>query len=131
MEVIIAVLLCALAFAVYLLIKNRDEISELKNEIHRLRTKQIDNSTAPPVTDENTFVRVIFKRNADRYYDYLLGDVNDVHVGDFVEVYASNKFDDEPGSQRLAAQIIYISEPGEVSEYAKSKIKRKSTRRKW
>ena len=127
MEVIVAVLLCALGFAAYLLNKNREEISELKGEIQRLRAKQIDN----PAVDENTFVSVIFKKNDKKYYDYLLGDVSDVHVGDFVEVYASNKFDDEGGSQLFVAQIIYISKPGEVSEYAKSKIKRKSARRKW
>ena len=131
MEVIVTVLLCALGFAAYLLNKNREEISELRSEIQRLRTGQIDNSAVPPVVDENTFVRVIFKRNDKKYYDYLLGDVNNVHVGDFVEVYASNKFDDEGGSQLFVAQIIYISKPGEVSEYAKSKIKRKSDYRKW
>ncbi len=131
MEVIIAVLSCALGFAAYLLHKNREEISELKSEIQRLRTKQIDNSAALPAVDENTFVSVIFKKNDKKYYDYLLGDVSDVHVGDFVEVYVSNKFDDELTSQLLVAQVIYISVPGEVSEYAKSKIKRKSARRKW
>lgn len=138
MEVIITVLLCSLFFALYLLHKSREEISALKNELQHLQTKKSDVGLLssvqiqPLTTDENTFVRVIFRRNADKYYDYLLGDVNDVHVGDFVEVYVSNKFDNESGSsQLLVAQIVYISAPGEISEYAKSKIRRKSQRQKW
>lgn len=128
MEVIVTLLLCAIAFLLYLLNKSRDEVSDLKEEIYRLRLKQI-NSTAPPAVDKNTFVRVIFRKDDTKYYDYLLGNVSDVHVGDFVEVYFSSKRSGEP--EHTVAKVIYISEPGEVSEFAKSKIKRKSNRRKW
>ena len=138
MEVIITVLLCSLVFALYLLHKSREEVSALKDELQHWRTKNFDGGllssgqVQPLKTDKNTFVRVIFRRDADKYYDYLLGNVNDVHVGDFVEVYVSKKSDNEYGSpQLLVAQIIYISAPGEISEYAKSKIRRKSRRQKW
>ena len=135
MEVIIAILLCVVGFLVYLLFKSRDEVARLKIEISRLQTiSDISSSTVQtqtPPTNEKTFVRVIFNENDRRYYDYLLGNVRDVHVGDFVEVYATNKFAQEPSSKLFAAQVIYISKPGEKSEHAKSKIKRKSNRRKW
>lgn len=129
MEVIIAVLLCALGFALYLLNKARDEIYELKNEIYRLRTKQTENSTAPLAIDANIFVSVIFKEHDKKYYDYFLGDNPDVKIGDFVEVYFNNKISGK--TECRIAKVIYISEPGEVSEYARSVIKRKADRYKW
>ena len=128
MEVIVTLLLCTTAFLLYLLNKNRNEISELKAEIHRL--KQSDNAApdSPPV-DKNTFVSVIFKESDKKFYDYFLGDNSDVQVGDFVEVYFNNKISGK--TERRVAKVIYVSESGETSEYARSKIKRKTDRRKW
>lgn len=136
MEVIIAVLLCVVGFLAYLFNKQRDEIAFLKDEIRRLHNKKTDvieslptQTQTPFVSDENTFVRVIFKKNDEKYYDYLLGDNRDVKVGDFVEVYFNNKISGK--TERRVAKVVYISKPGEISEYARSEIKGKADRPKW
>ena len=130
MEVIITLLLCALAFCLYLINRNRNEISDLKEEIRRLRTKDNNANTSLPVPDdEKIFVSVIFKENDQKYYDYFLGKNQDIKLGDFVEVYFSNKLSGKP--ERRVAKVIYISKPGEISEYARSVIKRKADCPKW
>ena len=136
MDVIVTFLLCVVGFLAYLLHKKREEVAALKDEIRRLQSQKSDAvesspaQTLPPlVTDENTFVRVIFKKNDTKYYDYLLGDVSGVQIGDFVEVYFNNKISGKV--EPHVAKVIYISKPGEISEYARSKIKRKANRPKW
>ena len=121
-------LLCTIAFLLYLLNKNQNEISELKAEIHRLRQNGSNKSVPPPV-NEKIFVSVIFKKHDQKYYDYFLGDNHDVKIGDFVEVYFNNKISGK--TERRIAKVIYISKPGEISEYARSKIKSKADRPKW
>lgn len=121
-------LLCTIAFLLYLLNKNRNEISELKAEIHRLHQNG-NNKSVPPPADEKIFVSVIFKEHDQKYYDYFLGDNHDVKVGDFVEVYFNNKISGK--TERRIAKVVYISKPGEISEYARSKIKGKADRPKW
>ena len=74
-------------------------------------------------------MRVIFSPDSKKHFDYLLGNNPDVKVGDFVEVYVSDKERGKPAWS--VAKVVYISKPGEVSEYARSKIKRKSNRHKW
>ena len=128
MEILVTLLFCTTAFLLYLLNKNRNEISELKAEIRRLN----QNGNNAPVLqhiDENTFVSVIFKERDQKYYDYLLGNNPDVKIGDFVEVYFNNKLSGKP--ERRVAKVVYVSKPGEISEYAKSKIKKKADRPKW
>lgn len=117
-----------MAFLLYLLNRNRNEISELKADVRRLSQNSNDTPVSPPV-DENTFVSVIFKENDQKYYDYFLGNNHDVKLGDFVEVYFNNKISGK--TERRVAKVVYISNPGEVSEYARSKIKGKSNRHKW
>ena len=121
-------LLCTIAFLLYLLNKNRNEISELKAEIYRLRQNGSEKFVPPPV-DEKIFVSVIFKKHDQKYYDYFLGDNHDIKIGDFVEVYFNNKISGK--TERRIANVIYISKPGEISEYARSKIKGKANRPKW
>lgn len=83
----------------------------------------------PSPVDEKTFVSVIFKENDRKFYDYFVGKNQDINVGDFVEVYFTNK--DSGKVERRAAQVVYISKPGEVSDFARSVIKCKSDRNKW
>lgn len=128
MEIILAALLCVIGFLIYLLNKSKDEIFSLKIEINRLRAQKSSAKIQSPI-DNKRFVQMIFKPDAKNSYDYLLGNNPDVQVGDFVEVYVADKDGGKPNWS--IAQVIYISEPGEVSEYAKSKIKRKSNRPKW
>lgn len=130
MEIILAALLCVIGFLIYLLNKSKDEIFSLKTEINKLRTtKSSANQTKSPPIDDKRFVQVIFNPNSKNCYDYLLGNNTNIQVGDFVEVYVGDKDGGKP--KWSVAQIIYISKPGEVSEFAKSKIKRKSNRRMW
>lgn len=147
MEVIITVLLGALGFTLYLLNKSRDEILRLKEQLHerdiqiiKLQTLLLDKNTdvretphneiqtEPPQLVLKRFVQVIFTPDSTKCYDYFLGNNPDVKVGDFVEVYVSKNDNSKP--EWSIAKVVYISEPGEVSEYAKSKIKRKSDRKK-
>lgn len=129
MEIILAALLCVIGFLVYLLNKSKDEIFNLKTEINRLRAQKSPAEQIQPQIKDRRFVQVIFTPDAKNSYDYLLGNNPDVQVGDFVEVYVADKDGGKPNWS--VAQVIYISEPGEKSEYAKSKIKRKSNRPKW
>ena len=133
MDVLVAVLICAILFLLYLLNENKNEVLRLKRE---QRENERDNVARPPQKNfqpqlppsSGIFVSVIFRKGDRKYYDYFVGD-NDVHVGDFVEVYFNNKATGRV--ERRVAQVIYVSEPGEVSEYARSKIKRKADRPKW
>lgn len=84
--------------------------------------------SAKNFTDEKRFVNVIFEKDAEKSYSYLVGDF-EVTVGDFVVVHTSDK---DTGNVRLrTAQIIYISSPGEVSDYAKTPIIKKAKKNKW
>ena len=146
-------LLCALGFFIYLTDRNKHEVLRLRQELRdreiefltlraELRNRDIlieelrsqlaeksstSNLALPPPSSE-TFVSVIFKAGDKKYYDYFVGD-NDVRVGDFVEVYATDKNDGKLKCK--VAQVVYISKPGDVSKYAKSAIKGKSNRNKW
>ena len=132
LEVILAVLLCALGFFIYLTDRNNHEIFCLKQalrdkelEIETLR-KKIDAFQKSP--KKKRFVSVIFRKDDTKAYDYFVGN-NDVQVGDFVEVYIKDKNHGKP--KQTTAEVVYLSEPGEESKHAKSAIKRKSNRNKW
>lgn len=76
----------------------------------------------PPKFYEGIFVSVEFRKGG-KAYDYFLGKHTDVNIGDKVEVYVHDR-----RSHRLKkkkARIVYISEPGEISPYARSEISRK------
>lgn len=133
MDVIVTFLLCLVGFLVYLLHKKSEEVDALKDELHRLHHQKSDAvqpspAQAPPPADK-TFVQVIFSPDSKKCYDYLLGNNPDIKVGDFVEVYVSDKERGKPSWS--VAKVVYISQPGEVSEHAKSKIKKKHDRYKW
>lgn len=135
MFALIIILLCALGFFIYLADKNNNEISKLKDELaekENFSTEFKDSKSQPqPVkksSSKKRFVKVIFKKDAPKSYDYFIGDF-EVKVGDFVVVHISDK---SSGKIKLrAAQIIYISAPGEVSQYANSKIFKKAAKNKW
>ncbi|MBR2519028.1 MAG: hypothetical protein IKE46_04485 [Selenomonadaceae bacterium] len=132
LEVILAVLLCALGFFLYLTDRNNHEIFCLKQalrdkelEIETLRSKLAAFQKSPK---KKRFVSVIFRKDDTKAYDYFVGN-NDVQVGDFVEVYIKDKNHGKP--KQTTAEVVYLSEPGEESKHAKSAIKRKSNRNKW
>lgn len=135
MFALIIILLCALGFFIYLADKNNNEISKLKDELaekENFSTEFKDSKSQPqPVkksSSKKRFVKVIFKKDAGKSYDYFIGDF-EVKVGDFVVVHISDK---DTGKVKLrAAQIVYISAPGEVSQYANSKIFKKAAKNKW
>lgn len=77
---------------------------------------------SPPRFYEGIFVSVEFRKGG-KAYDYFLGKHTDVNIGDKVEVYVHDR-----RSHRLKkkkARVVYISEPGEISPYARSEISRK------
>lgn len=81
-------------------------------------------SPPPPPSKfpEGIFVSVEFRKGG-KAYDYFLGRHTDVNIGDKVEVYVHDR-----RSHRLKkkkARVVYISEPGEISPYARSEISRK------
>ena len=134
MDVLVAVLICAILFLLYLLNENKNEVLRLKRE---QRENERDNVARPPQknfqpqlppSSSGIFVSVIFRKGDRKYYDYFVGDI-DVQVGDFVEVYFNNKVTGKV--ERRVAQVVYVSEPGEVSDFAKTEIIKKSTRTKW
>lgn len=148
MAVIIIGLLFVCGYFLYLLNANRKEISRLKenictqekelvelrqnicnleNKLLKLSSAETKSHLSPPV--EKRFVSVIFKEDSKKRYDYFLGENHDVKVGDFVEVYANDIDKGKPA--RAVAKVVYLSSPGEKSDYAKSTIKKKSNRYKW
>ena len=133
MDVIVTFLLCVVGFLAYLLHKKREEVAALKAELHRLQSQKsaaVQSSPDQTLTPASkTFVQVIFSPDAQRRYDYFLGNNPDIKVGDFVEVYVSDKERGRPAWS--VAKVVYISKPGEISEHAKSKIKKKHDRYKW
>ena len=135
MEIFVAILACVIIFVLYLSISNRRELSRLQKkiceqevELIQLKKTLRELKSSKPQHAAKRFVKVIFTPESKKCYDYLLGDNQDVNVGDFVEVYVST---DNGKSEVAVAQVVYISEPGEVSKFAKSKIKRKSKHNKW
>ena len=135
MGIFVAILSCVVIFVLYLSISNRRELSRLQKkiceqEVELIQLKKTLRELKPskPQHAAKRFVKVIFTPESKKCYDYLLGDNPDVNVGDFVEVYVST---DNGKSEWTVAQVVYISEPGEVSKFAKSKIKRKSKHNKW
>ena len=105
------------------------------------------NSPPPPKsTKGKRFVQVKFKESSRKCYDYLIGDVRGLKVGDVVLVpihKSKERLDKEirrmiiemeltgkPGEMPrkttcLRAKIMRISKPGEVSQYARSVIIKK------
>ena len=138
MLALIIILLCALGFFIYLADKNNNEISKLKDELAEKENnfstefKDSDNQPQPvkksKFNSKKIFVKVIFEKDAPKSYDYFIGNF-EVKVGDFVVVHISDK---SSGKVKLrAAQIVYISSPGEISQYANSEIFKKATKNKW
>lgn len=133
MDVLVAVLLCAIIFLLYLLNENKNEVLRLKRE---RRENERDNVAQPPQKifqpklppPSGIFVSVIFKEHDTKSYDYFLGNI-DVQVGDFVVVNVNDKIIGE--RKWRIAQIVYISQPGEVSPYAKSLVVKKADYPKW
>ena len=109
MGIIIAILSCALIFSLYLLNSNRkkifqldekilnqdNEIAELRKTLNKhenlLRRLSRDENNRLNSPDDKRFIKVIFNPDAQKSYDYFLGNNPDVKVGDFVEVYVSDK----------------------------------------
>ena len=145
MEAIIVILLCAIGLFLYLLNNSKNQILQLKEQLHErdieiiklqtlLREKNIPSAEiqtefSNSTVKEKIFVQVIFNKDSKKRYDYFLGKNHDVQVGDFVEVYANKTDDGKP--EWAVAKVVYKSSPGETSDYAKSSIKRKSDYRKW
>ena len=94
-----------------------------------LPTNQTVVDTTPKLTKAKKFVSVIFNEGDEKSYDYFLGKHRNVHVGDFVEVYATDKTDGKP--KWAIAQVVYVSKRGESSKYAKSTIVKKADYPKW
>ena len=127
MEVIITLLLCAVGFFAYIAYNKSIEVIRLREQL-RYQEKFSAVKSVSQSKSEKIFVKVIFEKDAAKSYDYLLGDF-EVKVGDFVVVRTGHI---NSGQATLrSAQVVYISEPGETSEYAKSKIFKKATHNKW
>ena len=76
----------------------------------------------PPKFHERIFVSVEFRKGG-KAYDYFLGRRTDVNIGDKVEVYVHDRR--SHCLKKKKARVVYISEPGEISPYARSEIIRK------
>lgn len=79
-------------------------------------------SAPPPPSQEirnGLFVSVVFKKGG-KPYDYFLGNHIGINVGDEVEVYVHDKWAHR--IKRKTARVVYISQPGETSLYARSVI---------
>ena len=129
---------------------NKDKLLQLREKLHEkeleivelkaaLREKEvalrgilpeeIQTESSSQKVNEKVFVQVVFNKESKKRYDYFLGKNQDIQVGDFVEVYANKTDNGKP--EWTIAKVVYISSPGETSDYAKSSIKRKSDYRKW
>ena len=73
----------------------------------------------PPKFHERIFVSVEFRKGG-KAYDYFLGRHTDVNIGDKVEVYVHDRR--SHCLKKKKARVVYISEPGEISPYARSEI---------
>lgn len=116
-------------------------LSAIKNENDELRIKirNLENGTLPGIDWQHPktprqkkpkrFLRVIFTKGSNRFFDYLLGDNRGIKVGDFVMVSYFDK--KKKKSELTAAQVIYISGENEFSENATSKIIGKADYPKW
>lgn len=121
-------------------------LQEKDKEIIKLR----EPVSTPPT--KKRFVQVIFKEGDEKRYDYLLGDIHDLKVNDFVLVpirKSKERLDKEiermiieleiagkPGEKPrkttyLRAKVKYISKFGEISEYAKSEVIKKLDKKTW
>lgn len=72
-----------------------------------------------PVSKEK-FCKVRFPGRSKKTYDYFIGDVKDIEVGDIVEVFVHDRLT-KTISKKLAT-VTYLSQDGEVSYYARSTI---------
>ena len=101
----------------------KEKISKLEQKISMLENSQVGElSLFPEVSDrknksQKRFVQVVFKGFSDKKHDYLLGKNKNIKVGDIVLVGTKN------GARQ--AKVVYISEPGEFSEHAKSEVIKK------
>ena len=95
------------------LVELEEENSKLKRRLENIQAPlPISFSPTPPKTKR--FVQVIFQKYSHDRYDYLLGDNPDVKVGDYVKVWANGR--------QTRAKVLKISDPDEVSPYAKTPI---------
>jgi len=143
-------LLCSIGFCLYLINDSKKEISQLKEKLHehdieiiklkatlndrnavvyQEQAEEIQMQSSPTEIIVKRFVSVIFSEDSKKSYDYFLGKHKNVQVGDFVEVYADKLDNGKP--KWAIAKVVYLSSPGETSEYARSSIKRKSDKKEW
>ena len=118
--------------------QNQSNLPASPERIHtveriREETKIVYVTLPPPppqaLPSAKIFVQVIFKKNGKKRYDYFLGDNYNIKVGDFVEVYARDKWSGK--KEWRVAKVMYISAPGEISRYANSTILKKADYPKW
>ena len=119
------IILLIIAVAVYIFSSDDEKKSELK----KIEVKNFPNDFKPTPPKQKKFVRVIFKKNDVKTYDYFLGDNFDVKVGDFVEVWATSKFTGQ--NELKIVKVVYISKAGEISYKATKTILRKAAYPKW
>lgn len=72
-----------------------------------------------PLSDEK-FCSVRFPGRSKKTYDYFIGDLEDIEVGDIVEVFVHDRWT-ETIVKKLAT-VTYLSRDGEVSPYARSTV---------
>lgn len=137
---ILTLLLCALGFFIYLTDRNKNEVLRLKQELRdrdilieelrrQLAAKSSPSNRALPPPSSETFVRVIFNKGDEKQYNYLVGELRDINLGDFVVVNVNDRVAGK--TKWKIAQVVYISKPGEVSEFAKSAVVKKADYPKW
>ena len=99
----------------------RRQLVELEQENSNLRRNGVQLPLPlpfpPPPPKTKKFVRVVFKGYSNKEHDYLLGNHKNIKIGDIVLVGTKN------GAKQ--AKVVYVSQSGEVSEYAKSEIIKK------
>ncbi len=158
MAEVIIILLCVVAFLLYVVNANNNENLALKRrlrerenfsppsspleQVHKIeKVREIvvlkpicvpQPGVTPSVqksSGSKKFCQVIFKKHSKKRYDYFLGKNNDIKVGDFVEVWATDKYSGK--SKWKVVKVVYISKPGEISSYAESTIIKKAAYPKW
>lgn len=99
--------------------------TQAENDELKLKINNLENGTLPGINwpppphppQPKRFVQVVFPGYSQDKYDYLLGDNDDVEVGDFVMVGTKG------GARK--AKVVRVSGYGEISKKAKSKIIKK------